>query len=76
MNWGTCILCQEDTGEILKQPSRNENKNEIMSIYEGVENVPKDYHNASIFPKTFHPILPLLISRGNLSTFPQEKEAK
>lgn len=36
----------------------------------------KDYHNASILPKTFHPILPRLISRGNLPTLLQEKKAK
>ena len=76
VNWDTCILCQEDTGKILKQPSRNNNKNEIKSTWEGVETVLKDYHNASILPKTLYPILPRLISPGNLSTLVQEKEAK
>ena len=76
MNWDTCILCREDTGEILKQLSRKNNKNEIKTICEGVETVLKDYHNASILPKTFHPILPGFIFRGNLSTLFQEKEAK
>ena len=73
VNWNICILCQEDTGKILKQPSRNNNKNEIKSTYEGVETVLKHYHNASTLPKTFYPILPHLISRGNLSTLLQEK---
>ena len=75
-NWDTCILCREGAGKILKQPTRKNNKNEIKSTYEGVETVLKDYHNKSILPKTFHPILPRLISRGNLSTFFKENEAK
>ena len=73
VNWDTCILCQEDTGKILQQPSRNNNKNEIKSTWEGVETVLKDYHNASILPKTLYPILPRLISPGNLSTLSRKR---
>ena len=76
VNWGNCILCQEDTGEVLKQSSTNKNKNEIKNTYDGVETVLKDYHDANILPETFHPILPRLISLGNLSTLFQENEAK
>lgn len=31
MNWDTSILCSEDTGKTLKQPSRSNIKNEIKS---------------------------------------------
>ena len=62
VNWDTCFLYQKDPGEILKQPLRSKNKNEIKSTFEGIETVLKDYHNASNLAKTFHSILVRLIS--------------
>lgn len=74
MNWGTGILFQEDAGKILKQLSRHNNKNQIKSTCEVVENILKNYHDAIVLSKTIHAILKRLISRSNLSKLLQEQQ--
>ena len=74
VNWGTGILFQEDAGKILKQLSRHNNKNQIKSTCEVVENILKNYHDAIVLSKTIHAILKRLISRSNLSKLLQEQQ--